>query len=85
MSSQFPVQHVRNFKKSLLCPNSEKLNKLENQQFSDFSAGEMRSEVKLLPFKLKTQVNTESHTYCSRNLQVDTSVGTTAWAEKPQL
>ena len=68
MSSQFPVQHVRNFKKSLLCPNSEKLNKLENQQFSDFSVGEMRSEVKLLPFKLKKQANTESHNLLQQKL-----------------
>lgn len=69
MGSQFPVHHVRNFKKSLPCPNSEKLNKLENQQFFlDFSVGEVRSKVKLLPFKLKKQVNTESHNLLEQKL-----------------
>ena len=46
----------------------KKLNKLENQQFLDFSVGEVRSKVKLLPFKLKKQVNTESHNLLQQKL-----------------
>lgn len=77
--------NIKSLEVAILSQQQAKAEQTEKATTSVRSGRETKSPGKPLPPKLETQVNTENHNLSEPNPQAETSMGTSAGVEKPEL